>query len=68
MKNRKRRGRGEGSVYQRKDGLWIASISLGYGPDGKRMRLVVAGLTKKEALQKLDEKKGKAAAGRCTAR
>jgi integrase len=62
----KRRGRGEGSVYQRKDRLWIASISLGYGPDGKRMRLVVAGLTKKEALQKLDVKKGKHAAGLIT--
>jgi integrase len=63
---RKRRGRGEGSVYQRKDGIWIASLSLGYDGDGKRQRLVVAGLTKKEALQKLDEKKGKHAAGLLT--
>jgi integrase len=63
MKNRKRRGRGEGSVYQRADGLWIASISLGYGPDGKRQRLVVAGVTKKEALEKLEAKRAKVRGG-----
>jgi integrase len=57
MKNRKRRGRGEGSVYQRADGLWIASISLGYDGSGKRQRLVVAGRSKREALETLEQKK-----------
>lgn len=63
QKQRKRRGRGEGSVYERADGLWIASISLGYDADGKRQRLVVAGVTKKEALEKLEEKKAQARVG-----
>lgn len=62
-KQRKRRGRGEGSVYQRQDGLWIASISLGYDADGKRQRLVVAGTTKTEALENLDKKKAEARVG-----
>ena len=29
----KRRARGEGTIYQRSDGLWVAQITL---PDGKR--------------------------------
>jgi integrase len=29
----KRRSRGEGTIYQRKDGLWSGQITL---PDGKR--------------------------------
>jgi hypothetical protein len=41
--NRKRRGRSEGSVHQRADGLWVASISLGYDERGKRRRLVAYG-------------------------
>jgi integrase len=50
----RRRGQGEGSVYQRgDDGLWVGSLSLGIGPDGKRRRLTVYAQTKTEALQKL---------------
>jgi integrase len=60
---RKRRGRGEGSVYQRADGVWIASVSLGYDAEGKRQRLVAAGTTKREALDKLEENKGKTRGG-----
>jgi integrase len=63
---RKRRGRGEGSVYQRKDGVWIASLSLGYDADGKRQRLVAGGQTKGEALAKLDEIKNRANQGLLT--
>jgi integrase len=52
--SRKRRGRGEGSVYQRAvDGLWLASRSLGYDANGKRQRIVALGRTKKEAMDKL---------------
>jgi integrase len=50
---RKRRGRGEGSIYQRADGLWVGSVSLGYKPDGKRDRRTVYGDTKQEVQQKL---------------
>jgi integrase len=53
---RKRRGRGEGGIYQRADGQWCASISLGYDGNGKRIRKVVYGATKKDvqgALRKI---------------
>jgi integrase len=47
--SRKRRGRGEGSIYYRAtDETWVGSISLGHGPDGKRRRRVVYGKTKQE--------------------
>src|SRR5262245_46702137 len=60
---RNRRGRGEGGVFQRGDGLWVASVSLGYDEHGKRRRLVGYGATKAEALEKLDEKKSKTRQG-----
>jgi integrase len=50
---RKRRGREEGSIYQRADGLWVASVSLGYDANGKRNRRVAYGTTKKEAQDNL---------------
>jgi integrase len=51
---RKRRGRREGSVFQREsDGLWIGSISLGYDANGKRLRRVVSASSKSEALEKM---------------
>ena len=56
---RKRRGKGEGTVFQRKDGRWEASFYL---ENGKRSRSVY-GRTQREALQKLramqhEEKQG----------
>lgn len=47
-RKRKRHGRGEGSVFQRGDGLWVASTSLGYNADGKHVRKTVYGKTKTE--------------------
>lgn len=47
---RSRRGRGEGSVYQRKDGRWSASFYL---ENGKRK--TVYGKTRKEAYEKLQK-------------
>lgn len=52
---RKRRGRGEGSIYQRGDGTWAASVSLGHDAQGKRLRKDVYGKTKKEVQEKLRE-------------
>lgn len=49
---RRKRGQGEGSIYQRADGVWVASVSLGT-ENGKRKRRVVYGRTKTEAKQKL---------------
>jgi integrase len=53
MSNRKRRGRGEGGVYQRGDGLWCCSVSLGHNANGRLQRKVVYGKTKQEAQAKL---------------
>jgi integrase len=50
---RKRRGRGEGSIFQRADGLYVSSVSLGYDGNGKRRRKTVYGQTKAEVQQKL---------------
>jgi hypothetical protein len=45
-----RRSRGEGSVYKRKDGLWVAQYEVG----GKRRYLY--GKTKKAVADRLREK------------
>jgi integrase len=50
---RKRRGRGEGGVYQRSDRYWVATVSLGYNGEGKRCRRTIYGKTKQEAQAKL---------------
>ena len=47
-----RRGRGEDSVYLDGD-RWRGAASLGYGPDGRRIRKKVSGATKAEVLRKL---------------
>src|SRR5262245_10470158 len=63
---RKRRGRGEGAVYQRADGYWTGSISLGADGRGKRRRRTVYGKTKDEAQKKLRKLQTKADAGQLT--
>ncbi len=50
----KRRGHGEGSIYQRADGRWAAVIDLGY-IGGKRKRRTFYRKTRKEAAAKLNE-------------
>jgi integrase len=50
---RKRRGRREGSIFERADGQWVGSISLGYDGSGKRKRRVVYGKSKTEVQEKL---------------
>ena len=67
MSNRKRRGRAEGSIYQRDDGCWAGSISLGYDAEGKRRRRTIYGKTKQEVKQKLMQLQRDAAAGMITA-
>jgi len=52
---RKRRGRGEGSISQRPDGVWEGSVSLGYDGEGKRRRKTVYGKIKAEVQDKLRE-------------
>ncbi len=66
MPDRKRRGYGEDSIYfdhtsECRDaehhrgcrGRWRGSVSLGFGPDGKRVRPKVSGRTKTEVKDKL---------------
>src|SRR5512143_3300818 len=50
----KRRGHNQGTIFQRKDGRWCASVSLGY-KDGKLQRKCYYGATQKEVSDKLDE-------------
>ena len=49
-----RRGHGEGSIHQRKDGRWVATVELGF-VNGKRRRKNVYGKTRKEVTTKLRE-------------
>jgi integrase len=66
---RSRRGRGEGSIYQRDDGFWVAMVSAGYDANGKRRRKVVYGGTKRdvqEKLRSLDPATIKAQSGKVT--
>lgn len=61
-----RRGRGEGSVYQRPDGLWAAQVTVGYDGQGKRRRRTVYGRTKAEVLRKLADLQHEALTGALT--
>jgi hypothetical protein len=53
-RKRGRRGRKEGSIYQRNDGLWVAEIDLGV-IDGKRKRKQLYAKTRKEVVAKLKD-------------
>lgn len=51
----KRRGNGEGTVYQRKDGRWMAQVTVGLTLEGKSKRKTFYGSTRKEAVGKMAE-------------
>ena len=59
--NRKkhRRGNGEGSIYQRKNGSWAAVVSVGTKADGKPNRKFIYGKTRKEVAEKLRDAQNK---------
>jgi hypothetical protein len=59
----RRRGRGEGSVYRRTDGLWASTVTAGYDANGKRRRRYLYAKTKHEVLEKLAQLQSKALAG-----
>ncbi len=50
-----RRGRGEGTVFQRADGLWCGVVPVGYDQNGKRKRRAVYGATQQEVIGKIAE-------------
>ncbi len=64
--SRKRRGRGEGAIFQREDGLWCASLSLGYSDTGKRRRRIVYGKSKRDVQEKLRRLHDDSVTGRLT--
>jgi integrase len=49
-----RRGRNEGSIYERKDGRWASDVSLGY-ENGKRKRITLYGATRNDVHEKLTD-------------
>ena len=50
----RRRGHGEDAIYLRRArNRYVGAVSLGYGPDGKRIRRKVSGKTKQEVRDKL---------------
>lgn len=52
----KKRGHGEGTIYRRKDGRWIAQITVDYDPKtGKTRRVTLYGKTRQQVQAKLDE-------------
>lgn len=51
----KRRDKGTGSIFELADGRYRASLELGYGPGGKRLRKTWTCKTKAEARAKLKE-------------
>jgi integrase len=61
---RARRGRGEGSVFQRKsDNRWVGTVVIGHDAHGKRQRRTVYGNTKAEALEALKRLQHESEAG-----
>lgn len=50
-----RRASGDGGLYQRKDGMWVGAVTLGYRPDGTRRRKTVSSKNKATAQRKLRE-------------
>jgi integrase len=58
-----KRGDGEGSIRQRKDGMWRGEIMVGYRPDGKPDRRYIYAKTRKGCQEKLDDLRRRATAG-----
>lgn len=50
-----RRSHGEGTVYKRADGTWIAQITIGRKPDGTQERKTFSGKSEKEVIAKKTE-------------
>ncbi len=61
-----RRGRGEGSISQRKDGLWVGRVELGRSATGQRLRKTIYGKTRVETARKLTKLLARKADGRLT--
>jgi integrase len=51
--SKRRRGAGEGTIVQRRDGRWMGQIDLGY-IDGKRKHKTIYGKMRKEVAEQLN--------------
>lgn len=58
-----RRGRGEGSLWQRRDGRWEGRVQLGWSPEGRRMYRAVIAPTQAETVRRLADLRRQLAAG-----
>src|SRR4051812_25830274 len=58
-----KRGDGEGSITQRRDGLWMARLAVGRLPDGRLDRRTVYSKTRAEVQRKLATLRASAQAG-----
>ena len=64
-----RRGSGEGGIFQREsDGRWVATVELGKGPNGKRLRKTVYGSTKRTGSGQAQDGPGRPGKGIVTRR
>lgn len=54
---KKQRTKGDGSVFQRKDGMWVGSIEAGFDDNGKRKQKRVYAKTQLSLMAKLTELK-----------
>lgn len=63
----KRRGNGEGSIFQRADGRWVAKLAIGYDRAGKRLRKTIYGHTKKDVQDELTKLQHRKSTGALTA-
>lgn len=55
MSKKRRRGKGEGSIYKRKDGRYEGSVTIGYNANGNPKRKRVYGKTRTEVQEKLNK-------------
>jgi hypothetical protein len=54
-----KRTNGEGTIYQRPDGLWRGEITLGYDSNGKRIKKVFHSKDREKLLKKLNDERYK---------
>jgi integrase len=60
----KKRGNGEGSIYQRENGTWAGQLTYFDIVQGKKRRLSISGRTRKEVQDKMHEAQNTKACGR----
>ena len=53
MSRRRKRGSGEGSIYKRKDGRWVAGLTIGSDANGRQRRRHFYGRNRREVEEKL---------------